>query len=249
MKRKLASNILTQKVFFGVNILVGVVSIATGVGAVAGAAITAGLTFAEKLATQQLGSIDELYSSLQKSYKSRHELLDAKLSDILKLLHGHSDDDLNTIKQKLKDTKMKIKEAIKDGKTLDPAAVEQLNQWQKESADLLQKKKDATKDVVLGKVLDRGIRICKLAMTSLNDYNKIKDNEKQMDKYEQVILLLKKQLERLEMQERMIYDTMIPLLKDTREMLEKLIRDLQNATHAELDVGKWKVHTELRDVD
>lgn len=253
IEQQLRSHIGIQKLFFGLNLIVGAVSVLTGVGAVAGALISTTLTVAKNVAIKEVDSIDTLISNAQTEYKNRYNLLDTKITDIHILLNDFFiSDELLHIKNKLDEIQSNINAVIEQGNILDPAAIDQLYEWQNECEDLLKQEKAAqgtTGNAKLSENLTKSIQLLQLGFTSISEYNEIKNNKDQLAIAVQNTKALENRLKELEAQERLVYDAMIPLLYDTKQQLENLIIDLEGGTHVELDIGKWNVKNSLQEVD
>ncbi|XP_031636416.1 uncharacterized protein LOC116349220 [Contarinia nasturtii] len=254
IEKQLRANLSMQRLFFGINLIVGTVSVLTGVGAIAGALISTGLTVTQNLAIKEVDSIDTLIKNARAEYANRYKLLDTKITDIQSLLYDFFNADasnsLLNIQQKLNETKYKINDAIKQNDVSDAVATDRLYEWQKECEDLLKKEKGLeSTSAKLSENLSKSIQLLELGFTSIAEYNKIKNNKDQLAIAVQNRKALEQKLEQLEMQERLVYDAMIPTLERTKLLLENLIADLEGGTQVELDIGKWNVKNSLEDVN
>lgn len=245
LERKIAANIIQQKSFMFLNLAVGVLLTISGIGATAGALITAGLTAVEQLAKNEVTEIDKTYTMVKSAYNDRYLLLKTKLIDTEKALKEFENEhSLDPVREKSSDIKKKIDAAIREGKVL---RFSQLREWQEgcstvlnEHAELEKKKPNPKKKII--NVLNKFAKLIDLGEIAMSRYRDIEQDETKLAEAHKQVVELQNKLILLERKEEFLIETMMPMLEETKSMLKNLIAELsKNKTQVEIDIGKWKV--------
>lgn len=264
-KRRLEKSMLWHNILAPLKVIGGLLSLAGPKGAIAGAVLSGGASFAESvidggLQPQKIKTPPEPYKKLiQKitnNYMRQQVLFIEQLSDLDKILGEANSTDFDEMRRVVQDVTIQVNVTVKFDKALITDVSNKIKTGKLainsviDSAkwyfnDLKKRGQDVTKH------LDRIQKIEKLMKVSdvgVDIYKQNREDNGKLDAINQQIKDLHDQLNTWKQYEENIKEIMLPQLKEIEGSFDRASKDLSGKSHVELDISKWKIQGALSDL-
>ncbi len=264
IKKRLEKQLLLRGIIGGLKLLGTFASFIPKYGAAVSAVIGLGTQVAEPLVldqeSNQAGQIT-LPEGIKNSLEASENFFINKKEKKIDYLNEQIDllsQDIEKCPDKFEDTKSKIKDikerlnAAKNEGTLDirkVGALEDELKGELKKKNLELKKEKQTPQLIKAKsVIDKFEKAGKVAGVSVDIYNKVKQNQNEIDQINEQIKQADQKIENLKNYETKIYNTMIPILDGMKNSIDDLEGQLGSKSQVALDVSKWQVQSTIKDI-
>ncbi|KAF8789795.1 hypothetical protein HNY73_007706 [Argiope bruennichi] len=259
-KKKELEYALAIKGMFGCfQLIAGMVSFISPVGAIVGTVIGATSTVGENLALrneqQTLNLPSDVASAIESIGDKFKTLVNQKVVYLEELLENISDEikknpeKLSDMAGKISDFKERLKKATDDKMDFKQVRIiekELKGELERKGEDLKTHSNDE-KSVNALRGLRKIKQIAEFGSLLLNLYNKMKEDIEKMDAITEAIEKIEDKMKALRDYEERIYDSIVPMLQDMEDNMKEISDKLANKSEVALDVTKWQVQSTLKD--
>ena len=263
-KEQLENQLLMKGIFNGLKLVGTFASFLGPKGAAVGAGIGVGTSVTESLVLDQ-ESIQAGQLRLPEGIKNSIEVAEncfinkrEKKIDYLNEQIDLISQDIKECPDKFEDTKSKIqdiKERLNAAKNEDTFDIRKVGALEDELKGELKKKnlefqkeKQTAQFIKAKSVIDKFEKASKVADISIDIYNKVKQNQNEIDQISDQIKQAEQKIENLKNYETKIYNTMIPILDGMKNSVHDLEGQLDSKSQVALDVSKWQVQNTIKDI-
>ncbi|XP_055924355.1 uncharacterized protein LOC129956479 [Argiope bruennichi] len=260
-KREKLENALEIKGLFRCfQIIGGIVSFLSPIGAIVGTVIETASTVGESLALgnqqQTLNLSPDIVSAIKFTGDQIKALRNQKVAYLNKLLNNVSEEikknpeKLNDMTRKITDIEDKLKKATEDKidfKQVKLLESELKRELRRKSEDLKIHSGDK-KSVDALKIIGKLSQIVEFGSLLLHLYDKMKGDQEKIDVITDAVEKIDNKIKKLREYEDIIYDTIAPMLQEMEDHMKDISDKLGSKSQVSLDVTKWQVQSTLKDM-
>uniref|UniRef100_A0ABD2XHM4 VWFD domain-containing protein n=1 Tax=Trichogramma kaykai TaxID=54128 RepID=A0ABD2XHM4_9HYME len=206
------------------------------------------------------GALKESLKPMTFYLNNKKDLLNQQLTDARSMFNALSEQeksDIKGIEREIKNAQNELMHEIGQGKTLDPASVDKMNNLRKKIKDLcsdkiteLEKKKPQVDSKVSKqlKLVNKVQNTLSIVETSVDTYQKIKSQQNKIDEVGDLIRRADQKIEQLKQYEQNIYDIIVPVCKNVEASIDRVQEQLEGKSSEALVINKWKIQGALKGV-
>lgn len=260
-ERKLKISIAWHNILGPLKVIGSLLVLAGPEGAIAGAVIAGGASFAESvidggLEPQKISTpgapYKKLLEKIHKDFMRQQLLFIEQLSDLDEILNENNSTAFAEIRKVVKS----VNETVKFDKNFLTNVTSQVQAGKKAIGDILDQTKKYYEELVKkgedhAKALDtikHMEKLMKVADVGIDIYKENRKDNSKLDEINKQIEDLQDQIEMWKQYEEAIKEIMLPQLKEMQSSFEKASKDMSGKSHVVLDISKWKIQGALGDL-